>query len=108
MRGACPNFSKSPSSRPHETRTLEQPVRCAKPSSRFRPKFWGIDVFGFGWLLAAWAVVGVANAGLVLQALWLWARNARPLAGPALAGAAIAFLLPGSAWPMDCRFAATA
>ena len=57
-------------------------------------KFLGIDVFGFGWLLAAWAVVSVGMLAWLVQRHGFGPETRSHLPGLALAGAAIAFLLP--------------
>ena len=57
-------------------------------------KFLGVDVFGFGWLLAAWAVIGVAMLAWLVRRHGFGAETRGHLPGLALAGVAIAFLLP--------------
>jgi phosphatidylglycerol:prolipoprotein diacylglycerol transferase len=57
-------------------------------------KFLGIDVFGFGWLLGAWAAIGVVMLAWLVHRHGFGAETRSHLPGLALAGAAIAFLLP--------------
>ncbi len=57
-------------------------------------KFLGIDVFGFGWLLAVWAVVAVAMLAWLVKQHGFGPQTRSHFPGLALAGAAIAFLLP--------------
>jgi phosphatidylglycerol:prolipoprotein diacylglycerol transferase len=57
-------------------------------------KFLGIDVFGFGWLLGAWAVIGVIMLAWLVRRHGFGAETRGHLPGLALAGVAIAFLLP--------------
>jgi len=57
-------------------------------------KILGIDVFGFGWLLATWAVIAVAMLAWLIKRHGFGAETRSHLPGLALAGAAIAFLLP--------------
>ena len=57
-------------------------------------KILGIDVFGVGWLLAVWAVVSVAMLAWLFKRHGFGPETRSHLPGLALAGAAIAFLLP--------------
>ncbi|HEY1786316.1 MAG TPA: diacylglyceryl transferase, partial [Pirellulales bacterium] len=57
-------------------------------------KLLGIDVFGFGWLLAAWAVVALVMMVWLVRRHGFGPETRGHLPGLALAGAAIAFLLP--------------
>lgn len=54
----------------------------------------GIPVFGFGWLLAAWAVVAAIWLGLTFRRFGFNAETRGLAAFLALAGAMIAFVLP--------------
>ncbi|HEX4142851.1 MAG TPA: prolipoprotein diacylglyceryl transferase family protein [Pirellulales bacterium] len=57
-------------------------------------KILGIDVFGFGWLLAAWAVVSVVMLAWLVRRHGFGPETRSQLPGLALAGVAISFLLP--------------
>ena len=57
-------------------------------------KFLGIDVFGFGWLLGAWALVTLSMLAWLVSRHGFGPQTRSHLPGLALAGAAIVFLLP--------------
>jgi phosphatidylglycerol:prolipoprotein diacylglycerol transferase len=57
-------------------------------------KLWGVDLFGFGWLLALWAVATVSIVGWSLYRRGWRAETRSQLTALLVIGAAIAFVLP--------------